>query len=251
MHTNIQYLISRITDREIPKPVLDYVFLPNSQFNVLSPTIDWCIRDVIIDNWLLRDCNLAGGQEVVIDLSRARSRDMNGGIIVDIPRSETAGRLITSVLSVVYSMGAYHTSNGANEVSDAAAGPTQVGHSRIRIVGPNSIYIEGALVANTRFLRCVVENEANFANIHPRSLLVLADMAVLAAKAHCYIKGRVKIEQAAIISGVPYGVISDIVEEYRDANEMYLELLKKDWVKVSLLNDAETKKRHIKWLIPK
>lgn len=248
MNGKIDYLIKSIRN-QIPPQVLDYAFKPVNSFNQISPNIDFLIREKVIDGRLLLDCNVIAGIESYVDLSLAHIKDYPGGTLVIIPPSATQGKSITSVLSLSFSMGSYYMTNSGNEIVNAVDGITQMTAARIALVGPNTVYIEGGLISTMRYLKCVLENDSELQNISDRSLPLLAKMAVLACKAYIYNQNVIRVEEKAIVQGIELGKISDIINEYIDANEMYEELMNTKLKKVLILNDRVSHSRHIRMLL--
>lgn len=253
MLNKIEFLIRKIK-QQIPMPVLNYAFIPRrndgSNTSALRQTMDWTIRSEIIDNWVLPDCNLTGGQEVTIDLAACRIRDnLIGGYLVEIPLEATGGRHITTVMSVGSLSGALSVSRTGNEIADAVMGPMAVSHARVQIVGPNIILMEGMIFSAMRSLLVRLENESSFNNIQEPALLNLSKLCVLAAKAYIYNQCIIDAEQSPIIHGVPFGVIKNIIDGYADSQSMYQEYLETDWYCTAIMQDRETHNKMLRMML--
>lgn len=245
MNSKIDYLISEIRFA-IPPEILDYAFRTPTSFNNLAPSIDYELRNKIIDGKVLRDCNVVGGIEVHVDMQGCTQRDYPGGTLIIVPPSQTGGKNITAVFNVAFNMGSYYQANSGNDIVNAVDGPTQLSSHRIQLVGPNTLYFEGGIISTMRFIRCIVENDAEFANINDRSLPFLSEMCVLATKAYIYNMFSIKAENMPIIQGLPMGKLADMISEYSDAAEMYTELRRTKLRKVLLLNDRTSHSKYIR-----
>lgn len=248
MHSNISYLLNSIW-RKIPPQILHYAFVPSKHLSINRGNIDWTIRDKVIDGWILQDINVVAGQETTLDLRTSTIRETESGAIAEIPLRETGGRFITSALSVIYSLSSTYLPRHGSEIANAASGPVQVSHSRTMLVGPNTIFVEGGIMSGTRYLRCIIENDPDFNNIQKASMKNLADLAVVACKAHIYNETQIRNTEATIIHGISYSKINDTIEGWSDASEIYDDMLKK-WKKIAYMQDRESHKRYIKAIMP-
>ena len=245
---NVSYLLSWIW-RSIPKEVIHYAFIPYSEASLLRSSIDYSIRDKVIDGWVLQDTSIVSGQETVVDLAYAKLKDKPGGTIVEIPLSATGGRQIVSALSIVYSLSTPYLTKAGNEVANAMIGPPQVSQSRLQVVGPNIIFAEQGIMSGTRYLRCILENDPDFNNIQKHSLAFLGQLCVVACKAHIYNDTTVRTGAAPIIHGVSYEKISEIIDGYSDAMEIYMDMLRR-WEKISHMQDRVSHNRLIRAIMP-
>lgn len=250
MNSKIDYLIS-VIKRSIPPQVLEYAFVVPATFPSLRPSIEYELRNKIIDGWVLRDCNVVGGVEVWVDLLGCQLKDYPGGSLIVIPDSQTGGKQIVSALSIAFSMGTYYTGSYGNDIVNGTVGPTSIGTSRISLVGPNTIYVEGGVISPMRYLKCILENDKEFQNIQDRALPLLSKMCVLATKSYIYNNKVIDAENMPIIQGLPMGKLADIISEYADATEMYNDLLTTKFRRMLLLNDKTSHSRYIRMLLQK
>ena len=243
------YLIE-VIKREIPPQILQAAFCP-TQIGVggFSFTIDHALRSTIIENWVLRDLNVLSGQEVTVDLAGAYVREVIGGTIVEIPPGLTAGRQISSVLSIIYSNGSQYIPAAGSIIAEGHLGPIQVSDSRIQLTGPNTVFVQGGLVSGTSYLRCCLENESDLGNLHPRSLDYYGELCVLAAKAYIYNEMTIRLEGAYINAGVSIGRFAEIVNEWSDSIEIYKEERKKAR-KIGMMQDRTSHQRAIRMGLP-
>ena len=250
MGSNVDYLISCIK-REIPIEILNYTFCPPSLLGQIQYSLDKMIQNEIIENWLLRDCNMMGGREVTIDLSASAIREVENGFIYFVPQSITAGRNITSVLSIAYAKGGYTAQTSSNEIVNAFMGGFQSTDARTQLVAENTIFVEGLVTGAQIYARVVLDNDVEFGNISPRAMPLLAEMAVYATKAFIYTNRIIRVEEAAVKSGVTLGKFSEIIQEYADSSTLYKELRNTKWKKVNLMQDRVSMNRLIRAQVPK
>lgn len=250
MNSKIDYLISTIK-RSIPPEILDYAFRAPMSFNQLQSSIDYELRNRIIDGWVLKDCNVVGGIEVFVDILGCNIKDYPGGTLIMVPDSQTNGRVITSVLSMTFSMGTYYTGSMGNDIVNGVVGITATGTAKIQLVGHNAVYLEGGLISPMRYLKCIVENDKELMNINDRSLVLLSKMVVLATKAYIYTNFSIKAENMPIIQGLPMGKLSDILGEYADSLEMYNDLLNTKFRRMLALNDRRQHNNMIRMMLQK
>ena len=246
--SNINYLIDCIK-REIPQELLEYTFQPEYRLGTIPTSMDYMIRSEVIEGWLLRDCNLLGGTEVTIPLAGATLRTTDHGSILQIPMSATGNKLITSVLSISQATTAYSTNS--NSMSNVHAPGMQTISARLQLTGPNTIYVEGTIPVTQMYLRCVLANDKDFSNIPARAMTLLADLGVLACKSYIYTNRIIRVESAAIVSGVSIGKYADIIDGYSDSIEIYKEMRSIKWRKSLILQDPTSRNRYLRSLIPR
>lgn len=243
-----EYLISCIK-REVPQEVILQTFCRPSILGILNPSIDHLLRDTIVLGWVLPDTNCVAGIESIVDLSTANFRQVEGGSVVNIPMHLTAGREITTVLSMGYGTG-YNNFIQGPTVASALLGPIKTTDSRVQLLAPNTVFIESNVFVRNIYLRCVLENDTNFNNISMRLLPLLSDLCVLATKAHAYNKLVILLSTAVMINGVDMSKLAEVVNGYADSITMYKETLRQRWGKATLLNDAVSRKRNISMIVP-
>ncbi len=244
---NIDYLVS-VIKRNIPNEILTMVFIDFIKINTLRTNLDYYIKQKVIYDWVVKDCNLVGGIETVIDITTTRRENVDGGILIYVGFGPTAGKNIMSVLSIGYGYTSYFGNQPG--IVSALTEPLQVSDSRIELVGDNIIFVEGYVGINITNLRCVLENDKDFNNISPRSLPKLSELTLLAAKAYIFNAARIKLGNATIINGIDMPQIIEIVSSYSDSYEQYHEMLINQWTKINMLNDKVSRNRLIKMIIP-
>jgi hypothetical protein len=222
--------------------------MPPLLFNTLRPNLEHLIKSRVIDDWVLVDCNLVAGIESIVDITSCPIDYVNMGMIINVGYQATAGKEITSVLSVGYGYNAM--AGGQPGIASALTEPLQTSDARVQLVGPNIIYVEGYIGVWLTNLRCVLANDADFNNVPARAMTSLSDLCTLAAKAFIYKECTVKLSNGVVIRGVDMGKLQGIVDGYADSNTMYREYLTTKWYKVNMLNDRVSMNRHIRRIIP-
>lgn len=250
----------------IPPQILREVFSPraNQWRNNTPVSIDEQIIALVIRPRVLVDCNLVGGSEVLIPLD---------GYLVErfdaftatyfVPKSATDGRSIMSVLSVGYaSTSLQGLMGGMGGVKPCSVTPTNMAgmammdamspipvasSARAQLVAENTIRIRDVnpLISNA-FIRVVLANDDQLSHIQMRSIPAFCRLALLAVKSYIYNESILRIDQAQLSGGMDLGKFKEIVEEYRDSDELYKEFLEKQWSGISTMNDHEAYTRLIK-----
>lgn len=244
----VEYLIDSVL-REVPSEIITRAFYTPTALNILQPNVRSAISSIIINDWIFRDINLVNGIESIIDLSCARTTTVPNGLIIEIPNSLTAGREITSVLSI--SVGYGSGIIGGSPLVDNLSSPAIATDVRLSLVGRNTIFVEASTVSSSLTLRCMLENNTDLSNLSPRVLPLLADLTVLATKAYIYNKLTIALGVSVIHAGSELGRFSDVVNEYADSMEMYKEILRTQWGKASILQDRTTSNRLLRMIMPR
>lgn len=242
----------RIIKQSIPLPVLQYAFLPDyKEVGLIGKSLEYCINSTVIDNWVLPDINLAGGQEMEVDLLQCKSYDKQGGVVIEVPKRLTQHRNISSVLSSGWSLGTSNLDAMNNPITDALAPVDIATHARIQVTGPNVLYVEGGWVESVRYIRVILENDSEFQNVGLPALQVLGKLCVYATKAFIWNKCIIRMGTAPIIHGVEFDRIANIIEGYEDALELYEEYMKEHWVPVNAMTDPKQKSRYLRMILPR
>jgi len=251
MSSNVNFILRKIT-RGIPKGILDLAFLRRHPLGGIPESVEFRIRREIIDNWVLPDCDFKAGVEKVISISGLPMTTIDGRMLVTIPYKKTFGRSITSVLSI--SDGYSTTDGGVNGLAEVIAGllPMNIPSSNdVVLEGNNTISIPDGYSFGNPHIRCILTNDAGFANISPRSMNVVAELCVLATKAYIYNHLVLHVAENAIINGIPVSKFAEILDRYADMDELYEETFKLKWTKVAAQQDPVTRRKHINMIMPR
>jgi len=244
---NIEYILS-VIKRKIPLPILNMAFLPTDTFGRLRPSLSHCIQNTIVNNWVLADANMVAGIETIIDITNCQITTVNMGMIIHVGLGPTAGKVITSVLSVGYGYNAL--AGGQPGIASALTEPLQTSDARVQLVGTNIVYVEGYTGVTLTNMRCVLENDEEFNNLSPRAMPFISELCTLAAKAYIYNELSIKLANAVIVNGIDTGKYAEIVNSYSDADQMYTEQRDTKLAKITLLSDPVTRNRIIRMTCP-
>lgn len=247
----------------IPEGILKEVFKDEVAltFNRIPRSLDDIIKDKVLAPRVLVDCNLVGGQIVVVDLNGCLEYSPQPyQFVFQIPMNRTQNRRIMSVLSVsylaysssYYNGNTYSLSNN-NEIANLGerifashASVPQISTARVELIGPNTILItDNNVISPTYAARVILENDANLNNLKPRAWLSFAELCIAAVKSYIYNKMPLIMGDSYLKGGQDLGVFKDIVDSYSDSEETYKTLLKEKWGKIALMNDTP---QHIKFM---
>lgn len=250
----------------IPKQILDKAFITPrvySGFSDNSPTsIDFRIRQEVIEPRVLVDCNLVGGVTVTIPLLGVVPEYLpEYKVVWRIPFKLTQNRRITKVLSLIYGRGGVPTHTnmynlGGSVYSDAASGLLashmpipRVSNAEMDLIGENTILAHMHVPPSPHlYLRCVVENDDEMHNLPQTSIPKFCKLVELAVKAYIYNKLIISMDEAFLQGGQTLGKFLSVVEEYADSNTLYDEYLEETWRKIALFSDTMANKRHLKFV---
>lgn len=251
--------------RVIPREVLNRAFLrPESGlFATATQSIDDAIRTIVIWGRVLEDTNLVGGAEIRIELTgMPYSQPDNLRRVYRIPKEKTGGRTIMSALNVSFGSSLYMASSagmasqgcGSSTLTDLAQALLSSGQNipdvseaSVQIIGENVIMVElGNYHPHFLYLRCVVSHDPYLTHLQLRSYIDFSKLCTLAVKAHVYTTLIVQMGDGQLQGGQQLGVFKDIVDEYRDANELYEEFLRDKWTKIMFMNDNEKMNRFVR-----
>lgn len=254
---------------EIPREILDKVFISlaaqraGPYLNRLAPiSVDARIREEVLDARVLVDTNLYGGREMMIVLDDCPSEMIDPyNIIYRVPKSLTGGGTITRATSVQMATSPLHGNmrtginayrgsqilDAAQSVLNSQSAAAPISTSYVQVIAENVVHIMDAtgMLPNIS-LRCWVTNDDTLSHLMPTSYRKFAELVVWATKAFIYINAQIIMDKGFISAGSELGRFRETIDEYRDANENYKDLLEKVWPKVALLNDQNAKARHIK-----
>jgi hypothetical protein len=251
----------------IPRQILDVAFMDEVSGWRRSPMgLDELMMLKVIRPRVLYDCNLVGGQMANVSLENLQPvYDDNYTFVYSIPKERTQNRSILSALSISYMpYGAMYGAAGVNygapgglgssivattgqRVGDAVSAVPPVSLGYVDLVGENTImFRDNFRVTQAYFLRCILANEENLANLNPRSYPAFSKLCELAIKSYLYNNLIIKIDQAYLQGGQELGSFKNYVENLADSEQMYQDYLKEVWQAVSFANDIHSYDRLIK-----
>lgn len=246
MNSNIDYVLTQIKE-SIPPQILRETFKVPENYGVMPRTIDSILLDKIIHGVVLKDMNFLGGRTVTIDLTGCPTTTTLNGFIIDVGTTATQGKRIMSTLSVGY--GNTSMRLGGAGIASALDGPMMVSDSRVTLIGPNVIFIEGNLIPMVTFLRCTLENEKMLNHIDTHYMEYYSELCVLATKRYIYNRMSIELGTATVIAGVDISKMINIIDTYSDADSIYKELRAK-LPKISHMSDAAAYRRWLRIITP-
>lgn len=230
-----------------------------TQRNLITSLDDRILTNVIRKRVLV-DCNLIGGITTVVpvsgcDIVQTRMNEF----VINVPKTLTSNKSIVSVLSLVANL--THTSNTLAPVGSVNTSPilsatanmynsmktiNVIETSRLELIGDNTIIVEEpAISVFSASLRCNLEYDDNMSTLSSRFMLAFAKACILACKSWLYTNLIVKLDQGKLYGGHELSVITDIVNNYQDAEEQYQEYLTTMLQKILFMADNRKITRYI------
>lgn len=255
--------------QSIPPEILQYAFITIDKHSRFSSrrvpvSLDSVIKDKVISDRVLPDCNIGGGVHVNINLSGLPSIAMEQGYrSFQIPHSLTQGRNIIScrTIGTTAYMTSHHPQLHASGLEssmrgllDTAQGGSmgEYSTSNVHVVGENTILVEDDIshYMSDLQLYCILSYDEDMSTLPPRAFREFSKLVILAVKAYIYNTTRIKLGQGMIQGGMELGVFKEEIDSYADANELYQENLRTRWSRVAILSDKVAKKKHIRLATP-
>ena len=245
---------------QIPREILNLAFKNTNYYNNTVNGIDDTIMTNVIRKRLMVDLNLSSQETLVVELANCELLFHDTvKTAFHIPKSLTDGRSIVSVLSM---LSGYHMHGDSMLTNHQLTGSSVLDNSinlmnsldnvnirqtaRIDLIGENTILIDQGMLDNLAInVSVIVENEDNLNNINPRAFGKLAHLAVLVTKAYIYNSMVVQINKGVLYNGHELGIIKDIVDEYKDAEEAYREYYDTVWKKVAFMQNEKSMDKFI------
>lgn len=256
----------------VPREILTQAFMPKRydptrrvryQDNVFAASIDELIRRVVVEGRVAIDVNLLSGTEMVLPLHHAVREHIDPwNVIYRFGSDVTGGRQITAVYEVLYSVTAGLNGNNvsgqqmqrssqylknARDILNASVGVNTASTAYVQLVGQNTVLVNDVnqMIVHGG-LRCRLSHELNFNDIKPVYYHAFGELIQLATKAYIYNTLVIDLDEGAIKGGASLGRIREIVDQYADANQMYMEYLNTKWQRIGLMNDTEAYRKVMK-----
>lgn len=251
----IEYALNDIRHK-IPKEVLEEAFGVKSYGNLVS--LDYRIREAVVEDRVRKDCNITGGEEYNIDLTQCQLllQDNERAIYV-IPQNILHGRKIISAISAGYVRMNTRPTLGINtgaalpdinmDILNSNMPVETTTTTEVFITGENTVMIEG-VGYNHRLLSltAIVSYNDSFSGVDPRAWPVLSNMIYEAVRAYCHNKLIVIKSRKGLQGGIALGAIEEIIDSYSGAEELYQEYVRVRWPKVALLSNDRRRKNHVR-----
>lgn len=256
----IQFSIAELKYR-LPMQILNAAYKPDYQYpNMPLFNLDESIRLGTINHRVMSIANKLGGQHVAISLQGLRPQYADFySAVYEIPDDRLAGREIMTPLQVGYlPVGFMQQSNfgynalGCNNQAtvgaaaalyDNYANVPPIANANLRMVAKNTVLVAlQSPITQSFFLRCLVANDPELNNIHPRSHIAFAKLVELAVKSYAYNKLVIEIGETQLHGGQDLGIFRDKLNEYSEAEQLFQEYLP-TWQKVAIMNDTVQARR--------
>lgn len=268
MSNPVDYAISRVLNADINEYLFELAFA-NKNANVLGnwynlvneTTVEQGIREKIIHQLILKDCNVAGGKTEYLDLGGSEMRSIgNGCVEFKVPEMTTRGAKIISVTecylgSMNSAIG--HLGVGVGNDADCGSGVVNemMGSMINNLAGNKSMpqtYTNCQMTGNNIFVifglnmgtfnmsaKAILEYDEALSSIHTRHYPQFAELVELGVKAFLYRKLKSPVNEAAVKMGVALSDIKDDIAEYKDAWSSYKDYFLKTWVPCMTWSDKQ------------
>jgi hypothetical protein len=266
----------------IPSELLSETFIARTFDPVIGPearrqlpvSIDYLIRQHVIEARVIPDTNLVGGIEVNIPLYSLVANNIDRSLVYNssnpwmatyrVPKDLTQGRVITRIVSLTIGQGAVAGMGGmgmgmggASPLLDAASGVLAsalpipiVSTAYVQMIGENTFMVDDNMMMNNNvWMRCIVEADSSFSHLNPTQWHNFARLCEYATKAYIYNKLIIEVGMAQLVGGQELGKFKEVLEGYSDATENYMTFLDDIWKVSQTLSDPNQKRRHLKMLV--
>ena len=235
----IDYTISKVRS-QIPPRILNKVFTEMNRFNtdqMVSP--EFMIRRQVIEQVVIPDCNVHGGQHVNFKIFDLPKKSVSSGYLIEIPLERTQGRHLTSVQLVGMDGGGLSTGTSiggmANTIMNVSKGYDSGFSADVRIVAPNVIHIESNVV--TYGLRGTIGYDDRISSLDKHYWGDFAKLVILATKAMIYHNYIMELGSMDSNGSAPNQQLVNIIERYESAQEEYDLMLDEEMGKILILSD--------------
>lgn len=255
---------------DIPEEILQIKFSAPRALQAVA-SIDSNIEAAVIRPMVLTDCNVIGGITMYIETNECGIEALeNNRYIIHVPKSLTNGKSIVSAFALLANT--LYTQTGNN---DNLAGTQMHGYmssspiieagikgmenlanfniiqtSALELIGENIIYVQDPMCyLSNCLLKCTIANNINLENLKAPSFPQFGEFCVLGVKRYLYTKLKINLDKGYLYGGQELTSITDIVESYADAKEMYIEQRKR-MKKILFMNDSFAYQKFIQSMIP-
>lgn len=255
---------------DIPQEVLKIGFTPERISSAVS-SIDSVIEATVIRPMVLTDCDLIGGITMYIDTAVCGIEMVDDNrYIIDVPKAITNFKSIISAYTLVanstyataLSIGQYTNTQTPGYASSSTAldvGTKAMDNlssfnivqtSSLELIGENLILVQDPMMSlNSCVLKCSIANSINMENLKARSYPKFSELVTLGVKRYLYNRLKINLDKGFLYGGQDLTSITDIIESYSDAKEMYMEQ-RKIMAKILFMNDSLAYGKFINALIP-
>lgn len=271
MHNAIQYAVDRIR-HTIPRDLIEDAFgqaaltrhWGDKRFNASVPvSIEARIISEVIDGRVRQDSDLTGAKMIDVPMREVDMRQYdNWTWVIRISDDSLGGCRATQFLGIYIVETSYlsgvsfpwsgqnQLTQGAHGIAAAAGSIPSISSENGHIIGHNTLEINDMnVVRNAGMIRLKVDSDPSMSHLNPSAYPRWADICVLACKAYIYNELVIRTGRGKLESGYDLGVYKDILDEYRDAEESYQDLLRSVWRRVSQLNDPKRRRKAHRYLV--
>lgn len=238
-----------------------------------SVSVEQGLRDRVIYQTVLNDCNVQGGVTELIDITGSRMEARgNGYLHVNVPDAILGGRDIIKVIEVY--QGSLNSSNNFISAVNGSQSFAQQGaldatlDSFVQSITPNSFFQQtftdispagkNSFIIHNAPLGCYsmtakmyLTYDSGLSTIGPRAWSDFGKLCLLATKAYIYKTCRRPTEEAVRRAGVSLDSIRDDIQGYADAWEQYREFFENTWTKRLAYEDPKRKADIINSIVPR
>ena len=238
----------------IPLEILTKAFKSNSLYEQHSTvSMDWLIQRDVINNLVLPDLNVIGGEHVDIDLSSLSPRIIEGAYVYEIPLTMTRGKHITRVLSVSQGTGSSTAMSSdlmslANQMLQASTRFETDETSRVRLVGPNIVVVEEGLYSSPA-LRCALSYDEQMSSLNEGYWRDFAQLCVWACEIIIFNRLSISLGSGSALGGTVNDRLMSSVNLMEESIAKYDEFLDTKAHKIFLLGDKRAHREHIQALL--
>lgn len=253
MLTALDYAVSKIR-QAIPKEILEKTFVdyvPRYKSIRSAVNIDTLIKNKVIRDIVLVDCNLIGANKIDIAIKPSWCEVLDSNqCIIRIPKTHTQNRSIIEVLDATYlPQSGYLMPYGTiqavsdttiltNKLMGSLKAPTIAGTVNTEIVGENTISMVGAGTSpSNMFLTVMVDYDDMLSQLKKQAYMKFGELCILACKSYIWANKIIDMDKSEIDGGYDLNRYTSIVEGYESAYEDYTVYFKEQWRKTSFMAD--------------
>ena len=260
----IKYSIGKVMQK-IPKDILNLAFVKRASIYEIEPSLAKQIEDIVIDPIVKLDCDLLGGTEVTIPLTKCKveyynKNDEENNLIIYVPSKVVDDKKILSVLSLTYNASSgTHLSNNKEELETTLnkminrnVSKMDIAHTgNCELIANNTILVkENITTLFNAYIKVTLPNDSNLKNIPKSSYLIFSKLVVLAVKKHIYNTLPMELDKGMLYSGQELSRINNEIDKYENSEEEYEDMLENKWSKISFMHDHNAMEDFFSSLIP-
>jgi hypothetical protein len=249
MNNVIDYAISKVS-QQIPSALLLKAFTTKDNFNPnqnVSP--EYIIRTQIIEQVVIPDMDVLGGQHVVISIGGLPRRYVQNGYFIEIPLELTQGSHLTSVSTTGSSNGGLEVDSSiggmANSILNVSGGYDSGYTQKVQLVGPNVVFIASNVIQTLQTLSGTIGYDKRLTSLDKFYWNDIAKLVVLATKSIIFSRFIMNIGDLSASGATPNQYLVSMVEGYESAQEEYQTFLDEDITKVLIFADPIANRQHI------